>query len=198
MPHVAQRPQVIVKSAPPPRAARLQQLDVHPFNRVVLPHRRKKRVGKPKSQNVLHRLFAQVVVNPVNLLVFEELAHQAVQRFGRRQVFAKRLFHHHAREAFLGTTRFGQAGFGQAAENRGKILLRNCQVKNLVRAGFPRAVLLTQNAGEVGVAALVVKQPLRVKAAPAQSLQFSGRGIGVGGNGLADPAAKLVVGQLAA
>ena len=60
------------------------------------PQRLKQGVAKAQCKQVLHRRFAQVVVNAKHLLFLKKPAHRVVDSAVGRQVVAQRFFQHHA------------------------------------------------------------------------------------------------------
>ena len=80
---------LIVVAAALLHADRFRHRDLHVIDVAAVPDRLEDSVGKTERQNVLHRLFAQVVVDAVNLLFVGDLQQLLVQRFGRLQVVPK-------------------------------------------------------------------------------------------------------------
>ena len=62
------------------------------------PQRLEQRVAEAQRHQVLHRLFAEVMIDAVDLLLGEHLADLRVDQIGRRGVVPERLFQHHARQ----------------------------------------------------------------------------------------------------
>ena len=85
---------------------------------MIVPKRFKQHVAKPNSHQVLHGLFAKVMVDAVNLAFIKMLRQRRVQRFGRRQIAAKRLFNNHA-AAVIGNVECVQP-FGQIPKQAGR------------------------------------------------------------------------------
>ena len=71
--HVAQLPGLLVISGAMLHAERLRHRNLHVINILAIPDRLENRVRKAEHQNILHRHFAEIMVNPVNL------------RFGQRR-----------------------------------------------------------------------------------------------------------------
>src|SRR5690625_252367 len=81
---------------------------------ISIPEGFKDSIRKPESQNILHRLFAQVVVDPKNLALFKVSRQVIVKSSCTFKVPAKRLFNHES--AFFGIP--AQAGHVHIQSNR--------------------------------------------------------------------------------
>ncbi len=80
---VAEGADLLVKSAASFEADRLGDGDLHMFDRLAVPHPLEDRVAEAEHQDVLHGLFAEVVIDAVDLLLVEvavELRVQLVRR----------------------------------------------------------------------------------------------------------------------
>ena len=75
---------------------RLADGDLHVVDMRRVPYRLEQRVGEAQRHQVLHRLLAQVVVDPIDALLGEHLADRVVDGARAGQALADRLFHHHA------------------------------------------------------------------------------------------------------
>ncbi len=71
---------------------------------VSVPHVLKDAVSEPEHQDVLHRLFAEVVVDAEDLVFAEHLVHLVVQRLGRLQIMTERLLDNDADPIFTVAT----------------------------------------------------------------------------------------------
>ena len=67
--HVAYRPGAVVIAGACANAFGLHRGDLHVINIVAIPDGFKARIGKAEDQHVLDRLFAQVVIDTVELLL---------------------------------------------------------------------------------------------------------------------------------
>ncbi len=63
----------------------------------AVPQRLEQRVGEAQHHQVLHRLFAEIVVDAIDLPLGEHLADRLVDRARRSKVLAQRLFQHQPR-----------------------------------------------------------------------------------------------------
>ncbi len=99
-------------------------------------------VGKAQGEDVLDRLFTEVVVDAVNLVLFEDLVQGGVEFMRSLAVAAERLFDHQAgRAARLGLVEADLAqGFGHVGENIGD----GGQVIRAVGAGAERLLDLLE------------------------------------------------------
>ena len=62
----------------------------------TIPNRLENPVAKTKNQNVLHRLFAEIMVDAINLAFTEDNANLLIEFFCRFQIAPKRFFDNHA------------------------------------------------------------------------------------------------------
>ena len=131
-----------------------------------VPDRLKHRVAKPQSQNILDRLLAQIMVNPVGLRLREPLRQILVQLHGRLRVVAKRLFNHHPRPR---PRRFGvidQPRLAQILHNLRERLRRSRQIKEPIPLGAKFLVNRVQLLLQPLKTCQVVKCPLGHKQVP--------------------------------
>jgi hypothetical protein len=77
----------------------LRHGDLHVVHRVAVPERLEDRIGEPERQQILHRLFAEIVVDAVDLRFVEVAVQQRVQGPGGVEVVAERFFEDHAHPA---------------------------------------------------------------------------------------------------
>ena len=111
----------------------LNMVDIAP-----IPQRLQKGVGEAKRQDVLHRLLAQIMVDPVDLGLIEDRGQRLVERAGRGQIVPKWLFDHDpGLRAIL-----RQAGFAQVFGDRIHQRRRSGQVEDMGRRTAPIVILL--------------------------------------------------------
>ena len=77
--HVAQGSRVVVIAAAMPDAHLFGHGDGHVVHVTPVPNRLEERIGEAEGQNVLHRLFAQIMVDAENLRFVETLREHAIQ-----------------------------------------------------------------------------------------------------------------------
>lgn len=76
---------------------RFRDRDLNVADVAPIPARLKQRIGEAKCQDILHRLFTQVVVDAVDLRFREKTDQRSVQCTRQLQVLAKRFFEHDPR-----------------------------------------------------------------------------------------------------
>ena len=99
-------------------------------------------VTKAQGHQVLHRLFAQIVVDPVDLRFIEGLSHGGVDFLARRQVVPERLLQN---QAVLGTIEpdFGEESrYRPEQRRRGRQIDHTDPVRVLVELVLERAVAI--------------------------------------------------------
>ncbi len=124
--HVAQRACLLVERPAPFHAQRFSHGNLHVINVIPVPDWLEDSVGKAEHQNVLHRLFAQVVIDAEDLVFLEDRVDLAVQLARRLQVVAKRLFDHHRHLALL---RLRHSLCAKVFDDRRKVLWRCRQIE---------------------------------------------------------------------
>ncbi len=90
--HVAQRARGFVKAAAALNAQRFGRCDLHVVHVIPVPERLKDSVAKAQHQQILHRVFAQVMIDAVNLLFIEHVEDNLIERPSRCQITSKGLF----------------------------------------------------------------------------------------------------------
>ena len=63
----------------------------------MVPEQLEEPIGEPQNEDVLHRLLAEVMVDPVYLLFVEDAPQRRIERAGRFEIVAERLLHDDAR-----------------------------------------------------------------------------------------------------
>src|SRR5208282_5759013 len=106
-------------------------------------------VRKAEDQNVLDRLFSQVVVDAVDLLLAHGLQELPVERLGGLQVAAEWFFDDHPPPASIFFLE--QAHGGQLLGNYREEFRRGGQVKEIVAVGLQLAIQLGQQRGQLAV-----------------------------------------------
>jgi len=90
---VADRAHLVVEPSPPSDAEGLGHGDLDAVDVVAVPDRLQEGVGEAEVKEVLHRLLAQVVIDPEHGVLVEDLVDGPIQRPGRGQVPSERLLH---------------------------------------------------------------------------------------------------------
>jgi hypothetical protein len=92
--HVTQRAGRVVKAAAMADDPDLLiDGDLHMVDVIAVPDRLEHAVGKTQHQDVLHRLFAEIMIDPVNLVFADDLEQFIVEGFGGSKVGAEWLLH---------------------------------------------------------------------------------------------------------
>src|SRR6185437_15969714 len=94
--HVAQGPGFLVIRAAPLDANRFGGRDLNVIDIAAVPERLEHAVSEPEGQNVLNRLLAQVMIDPIDLRFIEDLVNLVVQMPRAVQIVAEGLLNNHA------------------------------------------------------------------------------------------------------
>ena len=78
--HVAQRARLLVVRAAALHAQGLGHRDLHVVDVIAVPERLEDAVGEPEDEDVLDRLLAEIVVDPVDLILAEDPVDHVVER----------------------------------------------------------------------------------------------------------------------
>ncbi|MPM88911.1 hypothetical protein SDC9_136015 [bioreactor metagenome] len=157
--HIAQRPGPIVVAAPLLHAEFLGRGDLYPVDILRPPERLENHIGEAQHQNILHRLLAQIVVDPVNLILRKHGMEFAVQPFRRIVIVSERFFQHHMTPGAVPRFR-KQSVTRQRPDYRQRILRAQRHIEEVIKIKIlPRRVDLPQPPGQ-----LVIDRILRVVA----------------------------------
>ena len=142
--HVAQRARCVVVPAAAFHTDRLGHRDLHIVDVAPVPDRLEHAVAEAEHQDVLHGLFAEVVIDAEDLVFAQGLAQVAVELLGRIEIDAERLLDDHTPPAMRGgitrTLAFAhQTRSTELLDDGREVLGRGGQVKETVAA---RAVAL--------------------------------------------------------
>ena len=94
--HVAERSGLLVVGPSMLDAEVFRDGDLDVLHRVAVPDRFEDRVGKAKRQEILHGLFAQVVIDPIDLGLLKVAMQQRIQGPGRMKVVSEWFLDHDA------------------------------------------------------------------------------------------------------
>ncbi len=97
--HVAQRAGLLVKRCAALDSEGFGGGDFDVLDVVAIPHRLKDGVGEAEDQDVLHRLFAEIMIDAIDVLLVEDLEDGFVEGAGRFEIAAEGLFQNDARPA---------------------------------------------------------------------------------------------------
>ena len=110
--HILQRPGALIKRPPPFNAHGFSGGDLYRVDVAGIPEGLEDTIAEPGDHDVPDCLLAQEMVDPIDLAFAHVGVNFGVERLGRRDVVAERLFDHHATKAAGGLRE--QAGFSQA------------------------------------------------------------------------------------
>src|SRR5581483_6018881 len=153
--HVADSAGLIVKSAAPLHAEILRHGDLHAADVVANPEGFEKFVGEAEKQHVMHRAFAQVVVDAKDRLFIESAEQSLIELSRRVEVATEGLLDNNPRAA--GAIGFAQLFYDGAEQHRrdGEIKRRLARAPQLPAQGLKRrrvfvvAVDVTQQPGQL-------------------------------------------------
>ena len=123
---------------------RLGHGDLDVVDELAVPDRLEDAVREAQRQHVLHRLLAEVVVDPEDLVLAEPAVQQVVQLAGRREVVAERLLDDQPHPAFL------RAPLADLGHRSGECLGWHGEVVEPVAAGAALGVELLEHAADAG------------------------------------------------
>src|SRR5580704_7765806 len=95
--HVAKRASRLIETAATLDSQRLRGGNLHMIYVVAIPERLENAITETKHEQVLHRVFAKVVIDAVDLLFFEHTQYNFVQFLGGGQIAAEGLLDDDAR-----------------------------------------------------------------------------------------------------
>ncbi len=111
--------------------------DLHMIDMIAIPDRLEHAIGEAQHQDVLNRLFAEVMIDPIELVFVHDFEQLVVQGLGRGQVGAERLFDHQPPPRALIFVFVQQTGAAEFAADRRERVWRRRQIEQAVAAGFP-------------------------------------------------------------
>src|SRR5262249_39594909 len=94
--YVANGAGFVVERAAPLDAEIFGHRDLHALDAIPVPERLDEAVGEADEQHVMHRPFAQVMVDAEDRALVEAAEQRAVEGLGRREIATERLFDDHA------------------------------------------------------------------------------------------------------
>jgi hypothetical protein len=95
--HVAQCAGLVVEGAASLDAQLLGHVDLHVTMTAAAPQRLEQRVAEAQRQQVLHRLLAEIMIDPIDLPFGKDRADVLVDVSAEARSVAQRLLEHHAR-----------------------------------------------------------------------------------------------------
>jgi len=164
--HVAQRASFIVITGARFDAGSLRHCNLDVVYEVAVPYRLDHEIGETEHQQVLHRFFAQVVVDTKDLLLVEVLVHHFVEHASALQILAERFLHHQS----VQSARPVQSDRSEILHHCAEIGRFDCQVIDEVRAhtglGF------AQLGEQAPITLDLLKVTLHIAEAPYEALEY--------------------------
>src|SRR5271166_323882 len=147
----------VVVAGPPAQSDVFGHGDLHMVHVVRVPDRIPQLVGEAQRQDILHRLLAQVVVDPEYRLLREDRVDHVVEITCALQVVAERLLDDDPAPSIV--LRAGQPGLVQLFAHHRERLGRDRQVEGVVAADAALGVELLERLGQPPERVLVVELP---------------------------------------
>ena len=192
---VARRADRVVVAGPGTDTDVLGHGDLDVIDVALIPQRLEHRVGKSQRQDVLHRLLAQVVVDPEDVVGAHDASHEGIELPGAGAVVSEGLLDD---DAAPGVGRLlHEPGAGDALSHGREPSRRDRQVEGAVAARAPGGVQVIHHASELVVGGVVLKGAELHEAHPrCQLLPDSGTpwGAGTRPSRFLHVAAQVVVG----
>ena len=110
----------------------------------AVPERFENAVGEAEHQQILHRLFSQVVIDAINLIFVEDAGDGLVQFARACQAAPKRLFQDDARPGLSRLLGLGQSRRAQVLDDDGEKTRRGGKVKKPIAGGSVLLVKMVQ------------------------------------------------------
>ncbi len=148
---VADGADLFIETAALFHAELLRHRDLHAGDMVAVPQRLHERVREAEEQQVLHRLLAEEVIDPVDGRLGEALVQRAVQRFRGRQVAAEWLLDDQASLS-------GRADFRERGRDDAEEAGRNGEIEERTDGGSEREAQTRERVGRRVVAG-DIRQP---------------------------------------
>jgi hypothetical protein len=142
--HVPKGADLIVVTTPQADSVAFRHGDLHVVDVVAIPDRLEDPIRQAKRKNVLDGLFAQIVVDAVDLRFLEDLLDLAIELAGAGQVGPEGFFNHDARKGVL-ARRAVQADGSQVVDDAGKQLGRCGEIEEPVTLRTVVAVELSES-----------------------------------------------------
>src|SRR5216683_631350 len=153
--HVAQRARSIKISSTLFDAYSLGIRYLHVVNVAAVPNRLEDGVVETKHQNVLHRFFAEVMVDAVDLVFRQHGFDFAVQSAGRIEVMAERLLDNHSPPAAI--LLVGKSNSAQPFDDGGKEFGRGRKIEENIAFSIVLLIYLAEAGADSGVGGRVSK-----------------------------------------
>src|SRR5262249_40067898 len=126
--HVANSARLIIEFAAILDTKTFSHSDLNAIDIDTVPYRFKHGIRKPRIKYVLHRLFAEVVIDPEYVFLRKEAGKNAIELACRLSIAAKRLFDDKARVNSLAVFREALGNSCKKARGNGEIMQRPLRV----------------------------------------------------------------------
>ncbi len=130
--HVAQSSGLFVVTRACANTTSFSRGDLDVVDIVAIPDRLEHRISETKDKYVLHRIFAEVVIDAINLTLFEHLGNGGVQSFRRFEISPERFFNDDPAPMIVFVCKICLA---QAFHDRGSKRRRCREIEELIFAG---------------------------------------------------------------
>ena len=142
--HVAQGAGVLVEAAAGLDAHRLGRRDLDVVDVIAVPERLEDAVGEAQDQDVLHRLLAEEMIDPIDLVLAQDLPDLGIERPRRSEVVAEGLLDDHAAPGAVRLA--GQVGVAEPLDDGPEVPVRNRQVEEHIGIAALTCALLARKA----------------------------------------------------
>src|SRR5712691_4431205 len=130
--HVAQRPGLFIVTAATFDAEPFGVGDLNVVDVLPVPERLEDAVRKTKDEQVLHRLFSEIMIDAKDLLLFKNFCELLVESARAFEVMAERFLDDDARPALVSGLR--ELGLAKVTGNQAEIVRRCSQIEQVVAA----------------------------------------------------------------
>src|SRR3989338_8106267 len=157
LPDVTKRSRRVVKRAAFFGANRFEEPDFDFLNQLFSPRNLEEVIRKTERQDVLQHFLREIVIDAINLLLFEEFRESIVDCVRSPAVVTKRFLHDNPRPPAVYTTRLGETAFCDMTRNRRVKLWRHSEIEELVCTHTPFRIELVDCLFERRVTCLFVE-----------------------------------------
>ena len=134
----------------------------------AVPQRLEQAVGEAQRHDVLHRFLAEEMVDPVDLMLLQRLQDLGIERLGRRQIVAERLFDDDP--APLAVVLRHQARGSKRGDRRAEEAVGDGEIEQAVARRAGRLVQSRQMLAEPAIGLRIVEVALQIAHAVGEPL----------------------------
>ena len=153
--HVAHSPDIIEVAPTPFDTDSLGIGDLHVIDIVTVPKRLKNAVTEAEDEQVLHCLFAEIMIDAIDLIFGEHALNLRIQSLRRFQIVSERLLDDHATPASVLLLR--QIVASQSLNDLSKEFWSGCQIKKIVSLSSTTGIDFAELPGQAKVGVVVSK-----------------------------------------